>query len=101
MWSLSTETRRNLVKRQIRNKKMTNVSAVLAVKQVPMVTKVVWVRRRRRVLSLKRRKRRKLSRSRTTRPKYNRDRASWRVETQRLSRSEKTSSQGNTFMSTS
>ena len=76
-------------------------SAVLAVKHMLMVTKVVWVRRRRRVLSLKRRKRRKLSRSRMTRPKYNRDRASWRVEMQRLSRSESTSSQGRMFMSAS
>ena len=38
-----------------------NRSTVLAVKQRLMVRKVVWVRRRRRVLSLKTRKRRKLS----------------------------------------
>ena len=50
-------------------KKMTNGSAVLAMKPMLMVRKVVWVRRRRRVPSLKRRNRSKISKGQRTRPK--------------------------------
>ena len=78
MSSLSTEarqsaTQRNLMKclhmnrvstaLMVKYKKMTNRSAFLAVKHMLMVRKVVWVRRRRRVLSVKRTTRRKRSKS--------------------------------------
>ena len=61
LWSLSTRTRRNLVKcLQMRNKQTLNRSAFLVVKHMLMVRNVVWMRRRRRVPSLNRRKRRKV-----------------------------------------